>query len=37
MQALVLLITFAGSVLLGIGLTAAALNLTLGTLESRER
>ena len=37
MQALVFLATFAGSVVLGIGLTAAALNLALGAIETRER
>ncbi len=37
MQALVLVIAFAGSVALGIAMTAAALELTLGAIETRER
>ncbi len=37
MQALVFLVAFAGSVALGIAMTAAALKVTLGAIESRER
>ncbi len=37
MQALLLVVSIAGSILLGIGLTAAALNLTLGVIETKKR